>query len=65
MWDERLLCLSLCRVGGLLSPFAAVSLVSAGATAAAEVVLGAALLLACGAVVIVPARDCVQKNVDE
>eukprot|EP00878_Enallax_costatus_P025698 GHUV01027518.1.p1 GENE.GHUV01027518.1~~GHUV01027518.1.p1 ORF type:complete len:190 (+),score=37.91 GHUV01027518.1:109-678(+) len=44
------------RIGGLLSPFAAVSLVSAGAPAAAEGVFVAVLVAACGAVFLVPGR---------
>lgn len=54
--NEKQQCVSACRVGGLLSPFAAVALVSSGAPAAAEGVFAAALVAACGAVVLVPGK---------
>jgi hypothetical protein len=49
-------CHCCCRVGGLLSPFAAIHLVAAGAPAAAEGVFAAACLAACGAVLVIDSK---------
>jgi hypothetical protein len=54
-----LLLLLLCcchRIGGLLSPFAAINLVALGAPAAAEGVFAAACLAACAAVLAISSQ---------
>jgi hypothetical protein len=58
-------CCCCCRVGGLLSPFTAISLVALGAPAAAEGVFAAACFAACAAVLLIGSKHDSGQPMDE
>jgi len=57
--------LSTCRLGGLLSPFAAINLVAGGVPAAAESLFAVATIAACGAVLSINSKHDAEQPMEE